>query len=111
MGRLKASETALFVCDVQERFKPIISGMPVIIDTARRMVRGAEALQIPIIVTEQYPKALGRTVDEVKEVLPKDAFVQDKTDFTMFGTSPAHMYSTPKCLLGNMTTQVTPSHA
>lgn len=85
VGRLRANETALFVCDVQERFRPVISGMPAIIDTARRLVRGAVALDIPVVVTEQYPKALGKTVDEVKEVLPEAALIQDKTDFTMCG--------------------------
>ena len=38
VGRLHASETALFVCDIQEKFRPIIAGMPAVIDTARRMV-------------------------------------------------------------------------
>ena len=39
VGRLRASETALFVCDIQEKFRPIIAGMPAVIDTARRMVK------------------------------------------------------------------------
>lgn len=55
-------------------------------DTAQRMVKGANALEIPVIVTEQYPKALGNTVQEVKDVLNQDStFIQDKLDFTMYG--------------------------
>ncbi len=38
LGKIAASETALFVCDVQERFRQVISGMPAVIDTAKRMV-------------------------------------------------------------------------
>lgn len=38
MGKLTPVETALFVCDVQERFRPLISGYPAVIDTSRRMV-------------------------------------------------------------------------
>ena len=71
--------------DLQERFRPVISGMPAIIDTARRMIRGASALELPVIVTEQYPKALGSTVKELSEVLPSNALVQDKLHFSMIG--------------------------
>ena len=39
LGRLVPSETALLVCDVQERFRPVISGFPALVDTSRRMVR------------------------------------------------------------------------
>ena len=61
--------------------------MPAVIDTARRMIRGANSLEMPVIVTEQYPKALGNTVKELSEVLPSDALVQDKLHFSMFGKS------------------------
>lgn len=38
VGKLAPEETALLVCDVQERFRPVISGFPAVIDTSRRMV-------------------------------------------------------------------------
>merc|ERR1712130_448226 len=83
VGRLTPSETALFVCDIQERFRPVISGMPAVVDAARRLIRGAAALEIPVVVTEQYPKALGNTVNELTEVLPAGSLVQDKFEFSM----------------------------
>ena len=48
IGRLVPSETALFVCDVQERFRPIISGFPAVIDTSKRMVRPVHGL-LPLV--------------------------------------------------------------
>jgi hypothetical protein len=39
LGKLTPGDTALLVCDVQERFRPIISGFSAVIDTSRRMVR------------------------------------------------------------------------
>ena len=57
-------------------------------------IRGAEALQIPVVVTEQYPKALGNTVEEIQAVLPAGSLIQDKFDFTMCGTSlPMHTWT------------------
>ncbi|KIZ03005.1 Isochorismatase domain-containing protein 2 [Monoraphidium neglectum] len=74
-GKLTTGSTALFVCDIQERFRPIISGFPAI--------RGAGVLGLPVVVTEQYPERLGATVSELKEVLPEAAPVLAKTLFSM----------------------------
>ena len=41
VGKLAAEETALLVCDVQERFRPVITGFPAVIDTSKRMVSRA----------------------------------------------------------------------
>lgn len=60
-----------------------MSGMPAVIDTTRRMVRGARELKLPIVVTEQYPKALGATVIEIKSCLPDNSPVVEKTKFSM----------------------------
>lgn len=56
LGKLRPSTSALFVCDVQEKFRPLIAGFPTVIDTTKRMVLGAKCLDIPVLVTEQYPK-------------------------------------------------------
>lgn len=80
-GRLHASSAALFVCDIQEKFRHLIYGMPSVIDTTSKMVRGARALELPIFVTEQYPKALGHTVPELSQHLwtdPSTALTQHK---------------------------------
>lgn len=73
---------------LQERFRPIIAGMPAVIDTARRLIKGADALDLPIVLTEQYPKALGHTVEELKEILPARSLIQDKVHFSMMGLYP-----------------------
>lgn len=46
-------------------------------------VRGANILGLPVIVTEQYPKALGSTVQELKDVLSPASPVLEKTRFSM----------------------------
>jgi hypothetical protein len=39
LGKLSDKSCALLVCDVQERFRPLIHGYPAVIDTAKRLVR------------------------------------------------------------------------
>ncbi|HEY5143303.1 MAG TPA: isochorismatase family protein [Solirubrobacteraceae bacterium] len=66
---LDPARTALVVIDVQEAFR---KAMPAFAQTARQtavLVRGAHALGLPVIVTEQYPRGLGDTVPEVLETL------------------------------------------
>jgi len=65
-------ETILIITDIQEKLvkamdkeiaKSVIKNNSILIETAK-------LFNIPVIVTEQYPKGLGETVDEIKEVLP-----------------------------------------
>ena len=46
------------------------------------LVRGAKAVGIPIVVTEQYPKGLGNTVPEVAEQLPEGVAPIEKVCFS-----------------------------
>lgn len=48
-------------------------------------MRACNELKIPVVVTEQYPKALGATVPEVVEHLPEKTPVIAKTNFSMMG--------------------------
>ncbi|VDL83708.1 unnamed protein product [Nippostrongylus brasiliensis] len=63
--RLSPKNSVLFVCDMQERFSKTIAYFPAIVQTAKRLVDAARILDIPIVVTEQYPKGLGHTVPEL----------------------------------------------
>uniref|UniRef100_A0A7S0V9V2 Isochorismatase-like domain-containing protein n=1 Tax=Polytomella parva TaxID=51329 RepID=A0A7S0V9V2_9CHLO len=84
VGRLLPSTSALFVCDIQERFRGAISGFPAVVETSQRMIRAANILDVPVLVTEHYPKALGNTVAELKEVMKPDVAVFNKLLFSMY---------------------------
>jgi nicotinamidase-related amidase len=69
-GRLEADRTTLVVVDVQEAFRKAIPGFDRIAKATAALIEGAEAIGIPIVISEQYPKGLGETVPEVAEHLP-----------------------------------------
>jgi nicotinamidase-related amidase len=64
MGLLDRGRTALIVVDVQEGFRPYESFAGVA-ESCAKLVQAARILDVPLIVSEQYPKGLGHTAAEV----------------------------------------------
>lgn len=81
-AKLDPGRAALIVIDVQEGFRKAIPGFNAVAAATATMVRGAELLGLPIVVTEQYPKGLGETVEEVARYLPEGTAPIDKTVFS-----------------------------
>ncbi|KAI1417622.1 Isochorismatase hydrolase [Hypoxylon sp. FL1857] len=74
---------AVFVCDMQEKFRGAIWQFDKILLTAQKVLRAAQILKVPIFVTTQNAAKLGGTVSEL-EPLTADAQVNaDKTAFSM----------------------------
>ncbi|KAF1583386.1 UNVERIFIED_CONTAM: Isochorismatase domain-containing protein 1, partial [Eudyptes robustus] len=82
LQKLRPAETALFVCDIQEKFRPSIQYFPQIVEVARRLAAGAHILDMQIVATEQYPKGLGKTVSEL-ELDKYGVQPVDKSKFSM----------------------------
>ncbi len=82
---LNLSSTVLVVVDVQEAFRNVINDVAEIASRISIAVRGMQALGVPVIVTEQYPKGLGPTVEEISMVLNEDAPIFEKTSFGSCG--------------------------
>ncbi len=64
MGLLQRDRAALVVIDVQEGFRPYETFLPVA-GACSKLLAAARILQIPALVSEQYPKGLGHTAPEV----------------------------------------------
>ena len=65
LGLLKASTSALFLCDMQVKFAPNIAYFPQIVNNSKRVLGAAQVMDVPVLATEQYPKGLGPTVPEL----------------------------------------------
>lgn len=57
------------VIDIQERLLPHISGHAEMMKHIGILLEGMKTLQIPVLLTEQYRKGLGETVQGVREHL------------------------------------------
>jgi len=82
---LDRSKTALVVVDFQEAFRSPINDFAQIASRISIAVRGFQILNLPVIVTEQYPKGLGRTAEEILFSLPPDFEFIEKTAFSSCG--------------------------
>lgn len=73
---LNAESTALVLIDFQERLFPAMHDKENLLRNVLKLIQGAKVFEIPIIITEQYPKGLGPTIPEIKELLPGVAPVE-----------------------------------
>ena len=65
MRILKESSLGL-VIDIQERLYPHMDLPELLLKNTGILLSGLKALEIPVIVTEQYPKGLGSTLEKIK---------------------------------------------
>jgi nicotinamidase-related amidase len=82
---LEAERCALLVVDIQEKLLPPIFQNEQLVRNSKLLIRAADALKIPAIVSTQYAKGLGKTVPEVASLLPGTEAI-DKDQFSCFGS-------------------------
>ena len=82
---LDARAAALAVIDVQEAFRNHIPDFAELAARVARVAHAAQLLGVPLVVTEQYPKGLGRTASEIRAVLPEGLEPIEKTAFSSCG--------------------------
>ncbi len=82
---LDKEKTALVVVDLQEAFRSPINDFAQIVSRASIAVRGFQVLDLPIVITEQYPEGLGRTAEEILFSMPSEFEFIEKSAFSACG--------------------------
>jgi len=80
--RFNLDRTALLVVDMQEKLLPTIHDHETVLAQVGRLIDAANALEIPVLVTEQYRKGLGDTVPQLRGRLNSSACVFEKLKFS-----------------------------
>lgn len=80
MNTINSSEALLLVIDVQEKLVNMLENNDVK-DNSIKVAKACGILNIPAVITEQYPKGLGDTIEEIKQALPNAEYVE-KTSFS-----------------------------
>src|SRR5215813_436889 len=83
--RISRERCALAVIDMQEAFRNAIPDFAEVATRIAKAVQGARLLEIPVVVTEQYPKGLKHTAAEITPHLPKELNAIEKLCFSSCG--------------------------
>ncbi len=86
---LERGKSQLLMVDVQERLLPAMSDPALVLKNGARLLEAARTLSVPVVVSEQYPAGLGRTVPELASLAPANA-VHEKMEFSCFANSALH---------------------
>ena len=92
-GRERAG---LVVVDVQEKFASAISGFDGIVKNIVALVKGFQEFNLPVVVTEQYPRGLGKTVPSISGCFPALETVEKMN----FSAMQEHTFSEKIAALG-----------
>jgi nicotinamidase-related amidase len=82
---LDRKRAAFAVIDMQEAFRPMIAEFEEVAARIALMVQACKLLNVPTVVTEQYPKGLGSTVNEIATHLPEGLETIEKLSFSACG--------------------------
>jgi nicotinamidase-related amidase len=77
--------STLVVIDVQDKLMPVIARREEVVKNIVKLIKFCKVCGIPIVLTEQYPKGLGRTIKEIKDELQGIKPIE-KTSFSCFGS-------------------------
>jgi len=84
VGKISADNSAMLLCDVQERFRSLIHHGETVIRTSKLLTSASKELNIPLVITEQYPKVFGPTI--------RDCF-EDESHLQSTPTFPKKLFS------------------
>lgn len=80
--RISAEDTMALVIDFQERLVPVIHKNEELLHNTAILIKGLKALNIPMVVTQQYTKGIGMTVPEIVEAVGQDLGYEEKITFS-----------------------------
>ena len=80
--RIRKEDTAALIIDIQSRLFPLIWEHSEVEEKNLKLIEGLKALDIPIVLTEQYPKGIGKTIESIQTKL-EDAYTPiEKIEFS-----------------------------
>jgi nicotinamidase-related amidase len=81
--RILRENSVGLVIDIQERLVPAMEESEVFVENSKKLIQGLQILGLPLLVTQQYTKGLGETIEEMKALIPDFQYIEKK-DFSCF---------------------------
>ncbi|BCN31956.1 hydrolase [Anaeromicropila herbilytica] len=74
--RIQLQDTLALVIDYQEKLIPVMNNKETLIHNTKILLEGLNILQVPMIITEQYPKGLGNTIPVIVDSIPQTPILE-----------------------------------
>ena len=87
---LTKESTGLILVDIQVKLARLVHDSDALVSNCEKLIKGVQALDLPIIWLEQNPGKLGSTVDELSSLLEPQAPV---VKYTFDGCEEAQFFS------------------
>lgn len=81
--RLKSEDSLLLLVDMQDKLFPHMEGKEELGEKVLTLVKGLEALEVPMLTARQYPQGLGQTLEMLQ---PYFTEYYDKVTFSCCGS-------------------------
>jgi nicotinamidase-related amidase len=87
MGKFKINrdDAVLIIIDLQERLMKAMKDREKVYKNTNLLLSTVKEFDIPVVLSEQYPRGLGPTVAEIKNNLPSDFTYMEKQSFSLCG--------------------------
>ena len=82
---LNTDKSILLLIDMQERLFTAIHNREAVLKNVELLIHLSRIFHLPILLTEQYPKGLGRTLPILQELLSNQYHPIEKTTFNCLG--------------------------
>lgn len=82
--RILKEDTIALIIDVQDKLVPVMFNKDTLVQNTKLLINGLSILKIPMIVSQQYTKGLGMTVDEIKNLFGDNFQYYDKITFSSY---------------------------
>ena len=80
--KILADDTLALIIDFQEKLVPVIDKKDELLHHTEILIKGLKALNIPLLVTQQYTQGLGMTVPVISEAVGEAFTYYDKVTFS-----------------------------
>ncbi len=83
---INIEDTAVVLIDIQERLVNMLNKQEPVVKATTRLINAAAIMNIPAIITEQYPQGLGKTIMDITSVMNENTPIIEKTSFSAMQT-------------------------
>ena len=74
--RINREVSAGLIIDIQEKLFPHMDQKEALLKKMLMLTEGLKVLKVPLVITEQYPKGLGTTIEEISTLVGQNSFIE-----------------------------------